>query len=60
MMEGLHANSKGGPFTQRKHLVCIRGGAFKFKEEKKNHGVLSEMMEAFGEQKVAERKTKQP
>jgi hypothetical protein len=26
--------------------VCVGGGAFKFKEEK-NHGVLSEMTEAF-------------
>jgi hypothetical protein len=27
--------------------VCVGGGAFKFKEAK-NHGVLSEMTEAFG------------
>ncbi len=39
-------------FTQRKHLVCsVGGGAFKFKEEK-NHGVVSEMTEAFGSKKL--------
>ncbi len=45
--------------------VCVGGGAFKFKEEK-NHGVLSEMTEAFESKRFEskrlwkERKTRQP
>jgi len=52
--------AKGVPSLKGSILCVSGGGAFKFKEEKKNHGVLSEMTEAFGSKKVAERKTKQP
>jgi hypothetical protein len=50
MMEGLHANSQG-PFTQRKHLVCVSGEVLST-SKKKNHGVLSEMTEAFGSKRL--------
>jgi hypothetical protein len=60
MMEGLHANSKGVP-SLKGSILCVSGEVLSSsKEEKKNHGVLSEMTAAFGSKKVAERKTKQP
>jgi len=50
--------AKGVPSLKGSILCVSGGGAFKFKEEKKNHGVLSEMMEAFGEQKGCRKKDK--
>lgn len=47
-------------FTQRKHLVCVcvGGGAFKFKEEKKPWSAFRDDR-GLWEQKVVERKTRQ-